>query len=198
METPWPRWMARDPWATPSCCCFRGVACRHLPVGMDEQDIRRKTQGGRFPRGLSEGVSPIKMVMAMLVPGWPPEWACACICMHIRIMHNHGYTCMRVKMRACACFPIKWRYLFVGCRRNGPINFPGGAPPPRTPRACAPRSTAYELVQKVENRLENELKRQKVEKIVPKTNRNDKKSKNRPKNKLKLHMGKQIVLPHNY
>ena len=137
------------------CCCFRGVACRHLPVGKDEQDLRRKTRGGKFPRGLTEGVSPIKMVMAMLVPGWLPEWACACICMHIRIMHNHGYTCMRVKMRAYACFPIKWRCLFLGLRRNGPEseyscgeinNFPGGAPPPRTPRACAPRSTAYELM----------------------------------------------------
>ena len=40
------------------CCCFRGVACRHLPVGMDEQDVRRKMPGGIFPRGLSEGVSP--------------------------------------------------------------------------------------------------------------------------------------------
>ena len=66
METPWPRWMARDPWDTPSCscccccCCFRGVACRHLPAGKDEQDLRRKTRGGRFPRGLSEGVSPMK------------------------------------------------------------------------------------------------------------------------------------------
>ena len=38
--------------------CFRGVACRHLPVGKDEQDIRRKRLGGRLPRGLSEGVSP--------------------------------------------------------------------------------------------------------------------------------------------
>ena len=62
METPWPRWMARDPWATLSCscCCFRGVPARHLRVGIDEQSLRRKTRGGRCPRGGSEGVSPSK------------------------------------------------------------------------------------------------------------------------------------------
>ena len=62
METPWPRWMARDPWATPSCCCccccFRGVPCHHLPLGFDEQDLGRKMRGGRCPRGWGFCVSP--------------------------------------------------------------------------------------------------------------------------------------------
>ena len=55
--------MARDPCTTPSCCCcccccLRGVACRPLPVGKDEQDLGQKTRGGRSPRGRGEGVSP--------------------------------------------------------------------------------------------------------------------------------------------
>ena len=40
--------MDGDPWATPSCC-FRGVACRLLLGGSDEQDLGRKTRGGISP-----------------------------------------------------------------------------------------------------------------------------------------------------
>ena len=40
---------------------FRGVACRHLLVGMDEQDLGR--------------ISPHQMVMTMLVRGSLRDWA---------------------------------------------------------------------------------------------------------------------------
>ncbi len=38
--------------------CFRGVACRPLPVGSGEQDMGRKPQGGRSPRGGIEVILP--------------------------------------------------------------------------------------------------------------------------------------------
>ena len=43
----------------------------------------------------------------------------------------------------CGCSTVGCRGWLAFCETVA--NFPGGAPPPRTPRACAPRSTAYEL-----------------------------------------------------
>ena len=57
-------------------CCFRGVACRHRQVGSDEQDLGRKTWGGRCPRGWGEGVSPLNGEGAWApgsVPGPRPQ-----------------------------------------------------------------------------------------------------------------------------
>ena len=52
--------VARGLWATPSCrvvsCRFRGVPCLPLLGGKDEQDMGRKTRGGRCPYGCAGGV----------------------------------------------------------------------------------------------------------------------------------------------
>ena len=71
--TPWARWWDRGLWATPSCCCFHGVPCRHRQVGSDEQDLGRKTRGGRCPRGGIEGVSPLNGEGAWAPGSVPPN-----------------------------------------------------------------------------------------------------------------------------
>ena len=64
-------------WATPSCPCpcppcrFRGAACLPLLVGKDEQDLGRKTLGGRCPRGLIEGVFPSNSELCRKAPTGP-------------------------------------------------------------------------------------------------------------------------------
>ena len=51
---------ARGLWETPSCrrrlASLPRVALLHLLVGKDEQDLGRKSRGGRCPRGNVEGV----------------------------------------------------------------------------------------------------------------------------------------------
>ena len=72
-ETPWPRWMARDPWATPSCRFLRG--CRGaINRGDGLSRVWEEKRRGVDPRAARSKAFPHERVARCTgVTGHPPQ-----------------------------------------------------------------------------------------------------------------------------